>query len=87
MSAEQQEPTTNRHQMAWQKKSSSEWNLQYHRLWATKTERRYVRKRIMEQRDPAPGLWQDYIGSVPKYDGFCTVPEHIGYRPWSGKVS
>ena len=28
---------------------------------------------------------KDYIGSVPKYDGFCTVPEHIGYRPVIGK--
>ena len=28
---------------------------------------------------------KDYIGSVPKYDGFCTVPEHIGYRSVVGK--
>ena len=26
-----------------------------------------------------------YIGSVPKYDGFCTVPEHVSYQPVIGK--
>ena len=39
----------------------------------------------MEQRDPAQDYGKDYIGSVPKYDGFCTVPEHIGYRSVVGK--
>ncbi len=28
---------------------------------------------------------KDYIGSVPKYDGFCTVPEHLNYRPIIGQ--
>ena len=46
----------------------------------------YVKKRIAWNNET---LRQDYgkgyIGSVPKYDGFCTVPEHIGYRPVVGK--
>lgn len=42
----------------------------------------YVKKRIPWN---AETLRTDYgkgfISSVPKYDGFCTVPEHVGYRP------
>lgn len=28
---------------------------------------------------------RDYIANIPKYDGFCTVPEHINYQPIIGK--
>ena len=28
---------------------------------------------------------KNYLATVPKYDGFCTVPEHIGYRSVVGK--
>ena len=28
---------------------------------------------------------KDYMASVPKYDGFCTVPDHVGYKPVVGK--
>ena len=42
----------------------------------------YVRKRIPWN---AETLRQDYgkgfMASVPKYDGFCTVPDHVGYKP------
>ena len=24
---------------------------------------------------------KDYLATVPKYDGFCTVPDHVDYRP------
>ena len=26
-----------------------------------------------------------YLATVPKYDGFCTVPEHVNYQPVVGK--
>lgn len=42
----------------------------------------YVKKRIPWN---AETLRQDYgkgfMASVPKYDGFCTVPDHVGYKP------
>ena len=42
----------------------------------------YVRKRIPWN---AETLRQDYgkgfMASVPKYDGFCTVPNHVDYKP------
>ena len=46
----------------------------------------YVRKRIAWNNETLrQDSGKDYIGSVPKYDGFCTVPEHIGYRSVVGK--
>ena len=46
----------------------------------------YVKKRIPWNNETLrQDYGKDYIGSVPKYDGFCTVPEHIGYRPVVGK--
>ncbi len=46
----------------------------------------YVRKRIAWNNETLrQDHGKDYIGNVPKYDGFCTVPEHIGYRPVVGK--
>ena len=46
----------------------------------------YVKKRIPWNKETLrQDYGKDYIGSVPKYDGFCTVPEHIGYRPVVGK--
>lgn len=42
----------------------------------------YVKKRIPWN---AETLRQDYgkgfMASIPKYDGFCTVPDHVGYKP------
>ena len=42
----------------------------------------YVKKRIPWN---AETLRQDYgkgyIAHVPKFDGFCTVPDHVNYRP------
>ena len=53
---------------------------------ATETERRYVKKRIAWNNETLrQDYGKDYIGRVPKYDGFCTVPEHIGYRSVVGK--
>ena len=42
----------------------------------------YVRKRIAWNNETLrQDYGKDYIGSVPKYDGFCTVPEHVSYQP------
>ena len=42
----------------------------------------YVKKRIVWNNET---LRQDYgkhfFATVPKYDGFCTVPDHVNYRP------
>ena len=42
----------------------------------------YVKKRIVWNNET---LRQDYgkhfLATVPKYDGFCTVPGHVNYRP------
>ena len=46
----------------------------------------YVRKRIVWNNETLrQDSGKDYIGSVPKYDAFCTVPEHLNYRPIVGK--
>ena len=38
----------------------------------------YIRKRIAWNNETLrQDYGKDYIGSVPKYDGFCTVPEHL----------
>ena len=46
----------------------------------------YVKKRIVWNNET---LRQDYgkhyLATVPKYDGFCTVPEHVSYQPVIGK--
>lgn len=42
----------------------------------------YVKKRIAWNNETLrQDYGKDYIGSVPKYDGFCTVPDHVDYRP------
>ena len=45
----------------------------------------YVKKRIVWNNET---LRQDYgkhyLATVPKYDGFCTVPEHVNYQPVVG---
>ena len=42
----------------------------------------YVKKRIVWNNET---LRQDYgkhfLATIPKYDGFCTVPDHVNYRP------
>ena len=46
----------------------------------------YVKKRIAWNNETLrQDYGKDYIGSVPKHDGFCTVPEHLNYRPIVGK--
>ena len=46
----------------------------------------YVKKRIVWNNET---LRQDYgkhyLATVPKYDGLCTVPEHVNYQPVIGK--
>ena len=42
----------------------------------------YVRKRIVWNNETLrQDYGKDYLATVPKYDGFCTVPDHVDYRP------
>lgn len=42
----------------------------------------YVKKRIVWNNETLrQDYGKDYLATVPKYDGFCTVPDHVGYRP------
>ena len=46
----------------------------------------YVRKRIAWNNETLrQDYGKDYLAIVPKYDGFCTVPEHVSYQPVIGK--
>ena len=46
----------------------------------------YVRKRIVWNNETLrQDYGKDYLATVPKYDGFCTVPEHVSYQPVIGK--
>ncbi len=42
----------------------------------------YVKKRIVWNNETLrQDYGKDYLATVPKYDGFCTVPDHVDYRP------
>ena len=42
----------------------------------------YVRKRIVWNNETLrQDYGKDYLATVPKYDGFCTVPDHVDYHP------
>ncbi len=42
----------------------------------------YIRKRIVWNNETLrQDYGKDYLATVPKYDGFCTVPGHVDYRP------
>lgn len=42
----------------------------------------YSKKRIVWNNETLrQDLGKDFIATVPKYDGFCTVPNHVNYRP------
>ena len=42
----------------------------------------YVRKRIVWNNETLrQDYGKDYLATVPKYGGFCTVPNHVDYRP------
>ena len=46
----------------------------------------YVKKRIVWNNETLrQDYGKDYLATVPKYDGFCTVPEHVEYKPVIGK--
>ena len=41
----------------------------------------YVKKRIVRNNETLrQDYGKDYLANVPKYDGFCTVPDHVNYR-------
>ena len=42
----------------------------------------YVKKRIVWNNETLrKDYGKHYLATVPKYDGFCTVPDHVNYRP------
>ena len=46
----------------------------------------YVRRRIAWNAETLrQDYGKDYMAGIPKYDGFCTVPGHVGYQPVVGK--
>ena len=46
----------------------------------------YVKKRIAWNNETLrQDYGKDYLATVPKYDGFCTVPDHVDYKPVIGK--
>lgn len=53
----------------------------YKIVWKSNLNGECIRKRVLWNNET---LRQDYgkshIGTVPKYDGFCTVPDHVNYQ-------
>ena len=46
----------------------------------------YVRKRVAWNSETLrQDYGKDYMAGIPKYDGFCTVPDHVGYQSVVGK--
>lgn len=42
----------------------------------------FVKKRIVWNNETLrQDYGKDFIATVPKYDGFCTVPNHVNYKP------
>ena len=42
----------------------------------------FVKKRIVWNNETLrQDYGKDFIATVPKYDGFCTVPNHVDYQP------
>ena len=40
----------------------------------------HIKKRIVWNNETLrQDYGKDYLASVPKYDGFCTVPDHVNY--------
>ena len=45
----------------------------------------FVKKRIVWNNETLrQDYGRDYLATVPKYDGFCTVPDHVNYQPVVG---
>ena len=54
----------------------------YKVVWKPKLNGGYIKKRILWNNETLrQDYGKDYIGTVPKYDGFCTVPNHVDYQP------
>ncbi len=42
----------------------------------------FIKKRIVWNNETLrQDYGKDFMASVPKYDGFCTVPDHVNYKP------
>lgn len=54
----------------------------YKVVWKPKLNGGYIKKRILWNNETLrQDYGKDYIGTVSKYDGFCTVPNHVDYQP------
>ena len=47
----------------------------------------FVKKRIVWNYETLrQDYGKDFLATVPKYDGFCTVPNHVNYQPVVDKL-
>lgn len=54
----------------------------YKIVWKPNLNGGCIKKRVLWNNETLrQDYGKDYIGTVPKYDGFCTVPDHVNYQP------
>lgn len=54
----------------------------YQIVWKPNLNGECIKKRVLWNNETLrQDYGKDYIGTVPKYDGFCTVPDHVNYQP------
>lgn len=54
----------------------------YKIVWKPNLSGECIKKRVLWNNETLrQDYGKDYIGTVPKYDGFCTVPDHVNYQP------
>ena len=54
----------------------------YKIVWKPNLNGECIKKRVLWNNETLrQDYGKDYIGTVPKYDGFCTVPDHVNYQP------
>ena len=47
----------------------------------------FVKKRIVWNNETLrQDYGKDFLATIPKYDGFCTVPNHVNYQPVVDKL-
>lgn len=54
----------------------------YKIVWKPNLNGECIKKRVLWNNETLrQDYGKDYIGTVPQYDGFCTVPDHVNYQP------
>ena len=54
----------------------------YKIVWKPNLNGECIKKRVLWNNETLrQDYGKDYIGTVPKFDGFCTVPDHVNYQP------